>query len=64
MNFKKASFVFQEVAIKELLAARGRPLRKATSVPNIHNVSSSFTALLFVEFSIVFTTYKITYKCI
>jgi len=30
--------VFQDVAIKETLAARGRPLRKATSVPNIHNV--------------------------
>ncbi|XP_074656043.1 kinesin-like protein KIF13A isoform X2 [Tubulanus polymorphus] len=30
----------QEVAIKELLSAQGRPLRKTSSVPNIHGAAS------------------------
>ncbi|ELT98482.1 hypothetical protein CAPTEDRAFT_225292 [Capitella teleta] len=34
----------QEVAIKELLALKGRPLRKATSVPNIHNLRADSTS--------------------
>lgn len=35
----------QEVAVKELLAAQGRPLRKTASVPNIHGMiwSDSFS---------------------
>jgi len=33
-----ALLAVQEVAIKELLSSRGGVMRKATSVPNIHNV--------------------------
>lgn len=31
-------FSLQEVAVKELLSASGKSLRKTTSVPNIHQV--------------------------
>lgn len=40
--FFRFRFILQEVAVKECLAAAGRPLRKTASVPNIHNVSQSF----------------------
>ena len=37
----------QDVAVKELLNGRGRPLRKATSTPNMFNVIFKYY-LLFV----------------
>ncbi|KAL5013425.1 hypothetical protein ScPMuIL_007695, partial [Solemya velum] len=43
----------QEVAVKELLAVQGRSLKKATSVPNIHQIAFQELKLTYFQFQMI-----------